>query len=75
MKFWTVHIREDKPPELVPEGFAWGAFFFGPLWLFLHRAWIAGLLSLAAYILIGVFTRDWIEAVLLIGLAVWLGVS
>jgi len=33
---------------LVPEGFSFGAFFFGPLWLALHRAFIPAVLVLAA---------------------------
>jgi hypothetical protein len=33
---------------LVPEAFSWPAALFGPLWLFCHRAWIAGVLVLCA---------------------------
>ena len=36
---------------LVREGFSWGAFFFGPLWLFSHRMWIVGVLVLCAWLL------------------------
>ncbi|WBV43251.1 DUF2628 domain-containing protein [Pseudoroseomonas cervicalis] len=32
---------------LVPEGFAWGALLFGPLWLLAQRLWIPLLLWLA----------------------------
>jgi hypothetical protein len=33
---------------LVREGFSWGALLFGPFWLLSHRAWIPGVLALAA---------------------------
>jgi hypothetical protein len=32
-----------RPPVLVPERFAWGAFFLGALWLLWHRLWLATL--------------------------------
>jgi len=53
VKTWSVHTRADAPPVLVREGFSWAAFCFGPLWLFAHRAWIAGVLVLCAWILAG----------------------
>ena len=34
-------------PVLVREGFSWGAFLFGPLWLLAHRLWFAALLWFA----------------------------
>jgi Protein of unknown function (DUF2628) len=34
-------------PALVREGFSWGAFLFGPLWLLAHRLWLAALLWFA----------------------------
>ena len=37
---------------LVREGFSFGAFLFGPLWLAVHRAWIPAVLALAAIVLI-----------------------
>ncbi len=51
MKTYTAHIRPDRPPVLVKEAFAWGAFLFGPLWLLAQRAWIAGIISLAVFAL------------------------
>ena len=52
MKIYTALLRHDAEPVLVREGFAWGALFFGPFWLFAHRAWIAAAISLAVYVLI-----------------------
>jgi hypothetical protein len=39
---------------LVKEGFSWGALLLGPLWLLAHRAWIAGVIAIAALVLVGV---------------------
>ena len=36
--------------RVVPAGFSWIAFFFGPLWAFANRAWILGILLFAAAI-------------------------
>ena len=73
MRIYTAHLRADRPPVLLAEGFSWGALIFGALWLFLHRAWIAGLLALAASVLIGTLTRPPARLVLELGLAVILG--
>jgi hypothetical protein len=53
MRFYTAHLRVDQEPVLVREGFSWGATIFGPIWLFGHGAWLAGLLVLVADILLG----------------------
>lgn len=49
---------------LVPEGFAWGALLFGPLWLLAHRLWIPLLLWLAlavlAALLLPEMLRPWL---------------
>jgi hypothetical protein len=73
--FWTAHIRAGAAPVLVREGFSWGALIFGPLWFAAHRAWIAGALSLAAFILIVVLANDGIATALLATLVVLLGLS
>ena len=41
--------------HLVPDGFSWPAFAFGPLWFFCHRLWLAGLgvLALLAVVAFG----------------------
>jgi hypothetical protein len=60
---------------LVPEGFSWGALCFGPVWLAVHRAWIAAVLTLAATVLIIGLTAGGAAAVLLLALIVLLGLS
>ena len=60
---------------LVREGFSWGALLFGPLWLAAHRAWIAAVLTLVAFVLITVLAGDGIAPALLIALVVLLGLS
>ncbi len=52
MKTYTAHVRPDRPPVLVKEAFAWGAFLFGPLWLLWQHAWIAAVLSIIVFALI-----------------------
>ena len=75
MRFWTAHIRAGATPVLVREGFSWGALMFGPIWLALHRAWIAAVLTLAASVLTVVLTSDGVAAALLAALAALLGLS
>ena len=49
MRIWTVHAaRPGRAPTLVPEGFAWGALLFGPLWFALSGAVAPAVLLLAA---------------------------
>ena len=55
MRAWTVHLRRDALPRLIPEGFSWGGFLFGPFWLLSHDAWVPALLQCAAYALIAGF--------------------
>lgn len=64
MRSWTVHLPPGagrgsvpptglgKPPVLIPEGFSFWAFLFGPFWLFAHRAWLVGFAVLAGLIVI-----------------------
>ena len=52
MRVWSVHTRADAAAVLVREGFSWGALFFGPIWLFAHRAWVAGVLVLVAWVVL-----------------------
>lgn len=55
MARYTVHVpsRPDARGEaleravFVRDGWTWGAFTFGPLWLLWHRHWITGLIMLA----------------------------
>jgi hypothetical protein len=55
------------------EGFAWGTFLLGPLWLAAHRTWIAAALSLAAYLLIAALAPPALGAILSVAVAVFLG--
>ncbi len=47
MRIYTAHIRPERPPVLVREGFSWGALAFGPLWLLAQRAWIPAAIYVA----------------------------
>ncbi len=52
MKIYTAHIHARRQPVLVKEGFTWGGFLFGPLWLLAHAALIAGAITLAVLVAI-----------------------
>jgi hypothetical protein len=52
VRAWTVHLGRQKLPQLIPEGFSWGAFLFGPLWLLFSGAWIPAALQGLAYVAI-----------------------
>jgi hypothetical protein len=52
MRTYTLHPERDalageahglERAYLVPDGFSWAAFAYGPLWFFFHRLWLAGL--------------------------------
>ncbi len=73
MSVWTVHLRAERPPVLVREGFSPGALLFGPLWLAAHRAWVAAALDLAIGVLVVVLAQGGVLAVLLAALAVLQG--
>jgi hypothetical protein len=53
MRIYTAHLAPGRAPRLVREGFSLGAFLFGPLWLFAHRAWVAGVIALAVLVCLG----------------------
>jgi hypothetical protein len=73
VKIYTALLKHDAEPVLVREGFAWGALFFGPLWLAAHRAWIAAAISLAACVLIAALAPRPADTILAAGLALILG--
>ena len=50
MNIYTAHTAPHAAPVLLREGFSWGAFLFGPLWLLAHRCWIAGMLLACAWV-------------------------
>ena len=68
-------MRPGSVPVLVREGFSWGAFLFGPLWLAGHRAWIPAALALAGGILIVTLLPLGVAAVTMFALAILLGLS
>ena len=49
-----VGTAADQAPVFVRDGFHWLAFLVPPLWLALHRAWIAAILAVLASVLFGV---------------------
>jgi hypothetical protein len=73
--FWTAHVRPGAAPILVREGFSWGALCFGPVWLAVHRAWVAAALTLLAVVLIVVVAGNGVQAALLAALVLLLGLS
>ncbi len=54
MRVYTTHMRPDRAPVLVREGFCWAALLFGPLFFLCQRAWNALVLNIAALALAGV---------------------
>ncbi|HQT78527.1 MAG TPA: DUF2628 domain-containing protein [Rhodopila sp.] len=75
MKIYTALLKHDAEPVLVRDGFAWGALFFGPAWLAVHRAWTAAAISLAACILVVVLAPPDVATILLLGVAFILGLT
>ena len=51
MRIYTVHLKPDRAPVLLREGWSLGALLFGPLWLLSHRAWIPAALFVAVWVL------------------------
>ncbi len=80
MKYWTVHLRPENParpaaPVLVREGFSWGAFLFGPLWLLAHRAWIPAVLLLAVNVIAGALAPAAVQPFLFPAISLLVGLS
>jgi hypothetical protein len=75
VKLYAAHLKYDAEPVLMREGFSWGAFILGPLWLAAHRAWIPAGLSFAALVLIAVFAPEPASAVLSFGVSAILGLT
>ncbi|GJD93042.1 DUF2628 domain-containing protein [Methylobacterium iners] len=66
MRTYTLHLPKGAlageaygldRAELVPDGFSWRAFAFGPLWFLYHRLWIAALGVLALLLAAAVLGR------------------
>lgn len=73
MTFWTAHIATNREPVLLRDGFSFGAFLFGPLWLLWHRAWIPAALSFAAFVIVGALVHEPFEGFVRLGLMVLIG--
>jgi hypothetical protein len=73
MKVFTTHQLQADTPILVRESFSWAAFFFGFLYLAVHRAWIQAALNLAALLLVLVVCRTFATGAPLLGLAILQG--
>lgn len=73
MKTFTAHLRAHTSPVLVAEGFSFGAFLFGWIWLALHRAWVAAILDLAAWVILLLLVQGPWQPVLAVALAVLQG--
>lgn len=61
MTTYTLHVPDEVDPgepealdraKLVPDAFVWPAFWFSALWFFWHRLWLAGLVVLAAEVVV-----------------------
>ncbi len=74
MKIFTTHIQQGEPPVLLREGFSWGAFLFGFLYLAVHRAWIAASLNLLALVITSLLCALTRSGAPLLGLAILQGV-
>jgi hypothetical protein len=74
MNVYTAHTRVRSRPLLIREGFSWGAFIFGPFWLLAHRAWIAAVVVICAFVLIRVLPLDGFRPVFGFALAWLLGI-
>ena len=64
-------MRPGTAPVLVPEAFSPGAALFAPVWLLLHRAWIAAAFALCAEVTVAT-TTDGALRLLLAVVVVWL---
>jgi hypothetical protein len=54
VKVYTTHVRPDRAPVLVREGFSWTALIFGVFYFLWHRAWNAVAVDAAAVALASV---------------------
>ncbi len=74
MKIYTTHMRPDRAPVLLREGFCWAAFFFGIFYFLWHRAWNALVVNVAALVVAVIVARACHSAAPLLGLLVLQGV-
>ena len=73
MRIYTAHLKADRLPVLVAEGWSWGAALFGPFWLLAQKAWIPGLIVLALSVLAGRLAPQGLSGILALGIGVLTG--
>ncbi len=76
MAIFTVHIKNNNTQSAVfiKDGFSWGAFIFGPLWLLSKKLWLAFFGFAALSILMNIAGMKFgLHPVALSGLSVLLG--
>jgi len=71
VRFYAAYLHPSRPPVLVHQGFSWWAAIFGPIWFFVHGAWIAGLFGVAVNVLVAALTPPAFRLLGVVGLA-WL---
>ncbi len=71
MKTWTVLVAQGRKPELIPEGFSFWAFVFGPFWFAANGAWIFAGLALALDIATSRFAPPGVSLVVSIAFGVF----
>jgi hypothetical protein len=74
VKIYTTHMRPDRAPVLLREGFSWAASIFGIFYFLWHRAWNALVVNLAALVIAVVAARALHSAAPVAGLLVLQGV-
>lgn len=66
MRTYTLHLPNGTlageaqgldRAQLVPDGFSWPAFAFGPLWFLYHRLWIAAVAVLVLVVAVALLGR------------------
>ena len=73
MRIYTAHLRMDRAPVLLREGWTWWGALFGPFWLLAQRAWLAGGVVLAFDVLVGLLAPDRVQTVVSLATAVLVG--
>ena len=74
MRIYTAHLKADREPVLVREGWSSYAALFGPFWLLAQRAWLPGAVLLVVTVLIRFLAPQQMQPVLSLALAVLTGV-
>ena len=74
MRIYTAHLKADREPILVREGWSSFAALFGPFWLLAQRAWLPGVVLLAVTALIRFVAPAELQPVFSLALAVLTGV-